>query len=366
MTSSSKDRFVICGRPEINKIVAQDMRKVIHAICEELGAVDAIILEGSYGRGEGAMIHRDERWMPVNDYDFCLVTDRTVSKSSLETIRRKVLSESDIWRVDFSTISREGLRALKPRMVSFDRKYGSQVVYGDAGVLDLIPEMRAEDIPLFEAEKEFYTRMTAFVLSFQTSFLKRNTTDDEAYRLRQQLAKALVACANASLFVKGQYRASAVEREELVEEAATFDNDSMELIKAAFHFKAFPDRDPQAGLVEYYFQCRALYLRCFRELLNTMYKRDFKSWTSYAQAYLHSPRNLALRFRGWLKRDKAHYRSLHLNLAQLFLVVGLERDGAVRTEEQNRIRNYLSRCSGVEERRSGWDELREATLALRM
>lgn len=366
MLSSSTTRFVICGRPEVDLIVARDMRIVTAAVLRELGAVDAIILEGSFGRGEGAAVQREGRWIPVNDYDLCIITEQSVGEADLGAVKRTVLGDSDIRRVDISTISREELRSLKPRMLNFDRKYGSQVIHGNTKVLNLIPEMRPEDIPLFEAEKELFSRVTSFVVSFDTSYCRREIPKLEAFRLRQQLAKALIACANASLILKGQYRASMLERAALFEAAVPFDRDTMTLIGAAFRFKANPELESRVDPLEYYFECRDLYLQCFLDLVRSMYGRDFPTWGSYARSYLRSPRNLAMRLQGWWKRDSTHYRQLHLNLAQLFLVAGLKRDGTMREEERDWARHCLSQAGTRDERRIGWDELRLAILALRM
>lgn len=362
------NRFVFGYQKELDDIVEQDMCLIIRTIKKEIGSIDAIILEGSFGRGEGAMIYKDDCWIPINDYDMCIVVDKCVKQHEINSIKRKVLLQSDISRIDIAVMSKDKLRSLKPRMLFFDRKYGSQVIYGDTQILDTIPDMKSSDIPWFEAEKEYYTRIVSFILSMKKEFIvgKKRMNQADEFLLRQQVSKSLIACANAQLILNGKYRASLVERQDTFEKMSPFEQEIMDLIRDAFHFKLKPTFDQREDIIEYYFHCRDIYLHLFLDFLSSMYKREILSWDSCVNTYLKSPRNNAKRFIFWLKGDDSLYQGLHLNVTQLLLVASLQKNGTLHENEMNMCRDNLKKICNLSEIPLEWDGLRDVILSLRM
>lgn len=342
-----------------NQVIAQDLSYLSAVIVEKLGDVIAVILEGSYGRGEGGVVYKEDRWYPVNDYDICVVTDKVVSREQLQTIKESFKDKSSIWRIDIDTISPSSLVRLKPTMKYYDRKYGSIVLYGDKSVLDIIPEMKPESIPLREAEKEYFTRMASFIVAFKEEFLRRPMTIEEIYFMRQQLSKALITCANAYLILTGRYHISFSERQRRFLLDAPLPPDDMKLINEAFQYKLQPTYEEMENPLSYYYAAKNLYFRCLKDFVEEMYHKRFLSWGSYARSYLYHPRKLLLRAAILLlKRTTDFEKSLRLNLAQLFLVLAQNEDGKI---SENKLANaifHFKRYIGNNLNVSSWEQAR--------
>ena len=352
---------------EADKVVAGDMRHIIKAIHCNIGVVEAVILEGSYGRGEGAMIWASGRWMPVNDYDICIVVNRSLSPSDLISVRKDLLKQSDISRLDITSITSTNLRKLSPRLINFDRKYGGQVIHGDTTILGQIPEMQPDQIPLFEVEKEYYTRMIAFIVSFEEKYLKSKMSNVDIFRMRQQVSKALIACANAVLISRGQYHSSFEERCRRFSKIGGYDKQTNALILDAFEFKARPVSDPIVNPISYYFVCRDAYVECFRQFVEKMYKRKIRDWCIYSESYINSYRNLMIRLSQFVTRRSSHIETLRLNLVQLFLVCAVTKDGLNKDKiEYQLLINELQKFRGVKVSSHDWDSVRKVILQKRM
>ena len=368
MNTVGRTNYTYACSEDADLVVARDMEKIVWAIHKHVGSVDAVILEGSYGRGEGAMIWVKDRWVPVNDYDICVVVNGEISSLVRENIKLDILQQSDISQIDLSFVSKSRLKKLRPRIINFDRKYGGQVIDGDDKVLALIPEFRSEQIPLFEAEKEFYTRMTAFILSMEVRYLNTELSIEEIFRIRQQMAKAMIACANAALIVRGQYHSSYRERLRRFTKLNCYDKNATKLIIGAFEFKTRPSKIFLPDTLSYYFACRDVYLKCFHQFVQIQYRKKFHGWSAYACKYVNTPRNILIRILQSCVGCSSHMQMMNLNLAQLFLVDAFGDCGLRDSVRKNKkFIDLMDIALGIKPKSEfDWDVIRMAILDRRI
>ncbi len=137
----------------------EDKLTLIEASLSIVDNIDAIIMYGGYGRGEGAWVSNKGGALPYNDYDILIISNSTVDKGKLLLLRKELAKKIGISWVDISIMKKKKLKRLKPSIFNFDLKNGSEVIYGDSSIQDSIPEFKPSNIPLKEIRILFYTRL---------------------------------------------------------------------------------------------------------------------------------------------------------------------------------------------------------------
>ena len=59
----------------ISNRIQEDLDRIVGEIAQ-IGGVDALILMGGFGRGEGSVVTIRDRTIPLNDYDLMIVTEK--------------------------------------------------------------------------------------------------------------------------------------------------------------------------------------------------------------------------------------------------------------------------------------------------
>jgi len=360
-------KFTVRSAGEVDFRIASDLDHIARGLVKEFDdLLISLILVGGFGRGEGGVIVDGEAVIPINDYDLVMVTRRRIDPGRVNRIRKRLARELGIWWVDISVYTIAQLRKLRYTMYHYDLKYGSQVIHGDPEVLSLIPPMDPARMPLSEAETEFYTRLWCFLGPFSARFLERRPSQDERFLLAHQLSKAVLACLDALLILKGLYHHSYIERLKRFEQAFSAETELLSLVREATEFKLRPVREVNYDVVARWFQVRRLFLDTMRYFIGQMYRREFRDWAQYACAYRSRPRRLLYRAAYVLmKRSFRYERSLSINLAQLFLVAAFGEEG-VDERLLGRAKRELRRLTGRDLGMLDWEGARELASTLRM
>jgi hypothetical protein len=218
---------------------------------ERVGRPRAIVLMGSFGRGEGAVIAVDGQWIPVNDIEL-LVVSSTDCSEALATLAAELLP---IVGSDFLDIawSDGAWSALPLTMPVFDLKYGGQVLRGDPGVLDAIPQWAPAEMPREEALTLLLNRTAGLLSGLDVDVEKDALAASDPRYLRNQITKALVAVGDWHLVRWGAYDSSyrvRAQRFAELAEGALLDASLAGDVQAAYRRKLRPDYsgDPVADL----------------------------------------------------------------------------------------------------------------------
>lgn len=181
------------GSPEAEAVVRSHLERIVDAVHAKVGQVEAIVLTGSFGRGEGGM-YRDTAGAlrPVNDYDL-LVVDRRNLQADLSGLGETLARELGIDFVDLGWS--DGQWANLPLTVfHYDLRHGSRVIAGDHSVLERLPAYASADMPPYEIVKLLLNRSAGILSGLRGANLLGEAPSGEAARyLANQLAKALMA-----------------------------------------------------------------------------------------------------------------------------------------------------------------------------
>ncbi len=255
--------------PEGNVVVESHMARISQFLSSqpELDLV-ALVLTGSFGRGEGSVFKNEDGTMEIlNDYDLVLVVGDAGPLPSREllAIWEAQCSElTGMWCVDCVAVAASRLKHLPLSQETFDLKWGGRVVAGAPDILDRIPPFVAEDIPLVQAQLLLTTRMWCFIGVKPCDVISSRcgTEEDRRFALRQ-LSKALMAVGDAFLMLNKLYCVKYAEKAKRFQSVGGLSDDDHELVSWGYAFKLGKTEALPAGvsLREVYLQSLDLYLR---------------------------------------------------------------------------------------------------------
>ncbi|MDE3179599.1 MAG: hypothetical protein KGM47_08060 [Acidobacteriota bacterium] len=126
----------------------------------------ALILTGSLARNEAAVEEADGTSKLLGDAEFLLVfaDDSALPRPGdvrhlAQEIEARLARHGVAGSMDLDAIHPSFLRALKPHIFAYELRKCGHVVWGDQGILNLIPPFTAADIPLEDAWRLLCNRM---------------------------------------------------------------------------------------------------------------------------------------------------------------------------------------------------------------
>lgn len=155
-------RYAAHASAAFNLDLHSRLRQIADATAELVGDnLDALILGGGYGRGEGGVTLVDGVEHPYNDLDFTLVVHRAdaVSEQQLTAMRQKFAQQMGI-HVDYSRpFTRQEIRRWPACLMWWDLVRGHVVLAGSPTILlDNAPAHLQQPLPLIEATRLLLNR----------------------------------------------------------------------------------------------------------------------------------------------------------------------------------------------------------------
>ena len=201
----------------------QTLERVCQEVCARIQQIvpshrlEAILLGGGYGRGEGGVLRTPVGDRPYNDLEYyvCVRGDRFFSRrrwqSQLHDLAAEMTTRAGI-DVEFQVVSRDSLCRSRVNMFYYDLIAGHRWIWGDRTLLGACGHLRsARAIPALEATRLLMNRCTGLLLARQK--LQRTCLDaDDADFIGRNIAKAQLALGDAVLTAFGEYDWSCLER----------------------------------------------------------------------------------------------------------------------------------------------------------
>jgi hypothetical protein len=263
-------RFTRSTLPGADEIIRRELKVITDAIqqkCKE--PIEAVVLTGGFGRGEGSVEMTENGPRTLNDYDVMLVADHT---ESLKEMGRELAKSIGIDYVDLNYFR------LKPEdftatQLYYDIRYGSQVLAGDPDILDRQPPLAPADIPITEGYKIILNRM-AGVMTSPFGFREKILTIENPQYLQNQIGKLLISLGDTYLFKWKAYDVSYEARAERFFSYAIATGMNKEWagqIRTAYYWKLRPHYGSEDEAIT--FLQRALF--CARQSFENLFGKDF-------------------------------------------------------------------------------------------
>jgi hypothetical protein len=214
-------RFTVDGSDELEAHLTRTCGQVLDGVSRVVPhrKLEALVLGGGYGRGEGGVLKTDSGDRPYNDLEFyvfvrgnILFTERKYRE--LLHALGDILSPSAGLHVEFKVYSVEKLRRSAVSMFSYDLVSRHRMIYGGEEIFeDCGHHLAAENIPPHEATRLLFNRCSGLLLA--KDFLRSDLpTGDQQDFVGRNLAKAQLAFGDSLLALSGKYHWSCLERAE--------------------------------------------------------------------------------------------------------------------------------------------------------
>ncbi|PTX90842.1 hypothetical protein [Opitutus sp. ER46] len=213
------DRFTRDGSPALEAHLARTCDRIAAGLRGLLPAakLEAILLGGGYGRGEGGVWHSPEGDRPYNDLEFyvCLRGNRHFNQwryGRAVHVLGEILTPQAGIEVEFHLTSLRALTEGPVSMFSYDLMQGHRWLVGDESLLHGCDHHRdAAAIPTAEATRLLMNRCSGLLLA-QERMARRIFTPADADFVARNIAKAQLGVGDAVLAALGQYHWSVSER----------------------------------------------------------------------------------------------------------------------------------------------------------
>ena len=212
-------RFTMDGGDELENYLAQFCEHAREQLFAAVSGskVEALLLGGGYGRGEGGVLATPEGEKPYNDLEFYLFLKGNPLLNERRYGRRIHEVAEDLTRqagieVEFKIVSHDKLRREPVSMFYYDLITGHRWIHGEESFLHGCEHHRAAHrIPMHEATRLLMNRCSGLV--FSSERLRRASFGpDESDFVGRNLAKAKLALGDVVLAARGQYHSSCLER----------------------------------------------------------------------------------------------------------------------------------------------------------
>ncbi|MFX0196252.1 MAG: hypothetical protein ACFFCW_09040 [Candidatus Hodarchaeota archaeon] len=298
--------YTIHKDPRIDETIEGHMDYVTKRLIDTFGKhqVEAIVLIGGFGRGEGGVIINEKEIRPFHDYDFALVpkgkllNEKQLMQLSGEFEERFLINEVSLWQ-----ITNKRLTTAPLTVHNYEMKCGHKVIWGNQLIFDTMPEYNSHDIPLFEATRLLYNRALDFMKAQHLLNKKSPTIREKVYFLNS-CNKVTLAIGESILLWQKKYHFSYRKRRDLfrrIRDLPFGDDSIVSSLTHAIDFKLNPDLDRYESLDRESLcqQIRELHERYFGFIERQRLDTDFGNWNEYASILidskkpaLHAVRNL--------------------------------------------------------------------------
>lgn len=219
-TPEAPRRFTIDGSDGLESRLAEVCERVAKGVREIIPAneLEALVLGGGYGRGQGGVLQAELGDAPYNDLEFYVfirgnpvVNDGRFQNKLTELGER--LSPNAGLHVEFKITSAEKLRSSPVTMFSYDLVAGHRVIVGAEKVFaGCEHHLQAEKIPLHEATRLLFNRCMGLLFA-EALLQKPALTPEDVDFIGRNVAKAQLALGDVVLTAQGQYHWSVEHRQ---------------------------------------------------------------------------------------------------------------------------------------------------------
>jgi hypothetical protein len=212
-------RFTIDGSESLERHLGCVCDRVADTVNVITGAskLDALLLGGGYGRGQGGVLRSAAAEAPYNDLEFYVFIkgNRLINERRYSAPLRRAgdrLSQYAGVHVEFKVDSLERLRSSDVSMFTYDLIAGHRLLFGTEEKLEGCEHhLDATRIPLLEATRLLFNRCTGLLLASEI-LIQPSLTSEQADFVGRNIAKAQLAAGDAVLTAFGEYHWSCLER----------------------------------------------------------------------------------------------------------------------------------------------------------
>ena len=284
------------GNPKVEEIIDRIIREIASRFHPR-----SIIITGGFGRNEASVIDDGGKLKFLSDCEILIASRWPISRSATSKLAKELSQKTGLEIVlqdstRFRAYSWPGIplvvlsKVWRPSIAFYELKHGSRVVFGE-NILERIPDIKPQDIPLWEGIRLMFNRMAGAIRFFPISEEGREET---IYWIN----KVIFACQDALLLSLGQYHYSYEERNIMFREL--FPNHFSELNERlpnflplatkATDYKLRPAKGAYSqDVTELWFDTAKICDEVFRYVIKWDMGITFDSYLEFQERYLKHP-----------------------------------------------------------------------------
>lgn len=255
MNARPLGRFTFEGSEAVEVRTGEVVREVARAIGDLVtpSELQALVLIGGYGRGEGGVELVDGVEAPHNNLDFLLLSrrgDPAALRRRIDSVVQRIARERGIG-VDVGVVPVTTLRHATCRVMWYDMRHGHKTVLGDDTFVPSLTQFTVERILPADARDLMTNRGTLLVINGE--ILARGALPLSDRRLVvKHVVKAIIGYGDCLLYFLGDYHWSYAEKRARMQRRHDVDPDFRALYDQAIGFRFRPayaewlDRDLDA------------------------------------------------------------------------------------------------------------------------
>jgi hypothetical protein len=313
----TEQRFTIDGSPQLEQRLNALCEEVLAGVLKILPAslLEALVLGGGYGRGQGGVLATPAGDEPYNDLEFYVflkgnrLWNERRYNGALQDLGERLSSTAGL-HVEFKIDSLARYRRASITMFSYDLVAGHRILFAPGGDFPgCAHHLDPRRIPLVEGTRLLMNRCTGLLLA-RERLLRSDLSAEDADFIGRNIAKARLALGDAVLVESRQYHWSCVERHERLARLNDFERMPWLSEVKRHHadgreFKLHPRRTnkPARALANEHAEISALARQVWLWLESRRLGSHFASARDYALTGIHKhaggfgPRNFALNLR---------------------------------------------------------------------
>jgi hypothetical protein len=366
--AAGRRSFTVHADPAIDAVVERHLGLIRDTLLAADDRIQALVLVGGFGRGEGTVIRDGGGFRPYNDYDLVVIHPRPGECGPVVASLPRLARQLGLGHVDAEIMSAGELARASPSMHVHDMVHGGHVFHGDPAILSSVPARSAagDQVGVGPASQLLLNRLTCLLECVRGEhFAAPPRTAEERFGIAYFAGKVLLSVAAAMLAERRAHATSYVERARRFRRAFPHDPDLCRAVDEATAFKLDPPREPPGGAetVALWFAVRDRYLEALLRFAGLAAGRAFDRWEEYerwrrAGRWLDELRKA----RWWLfdrrRRDDiiGWNRLTDVQLACACLTRAVRPDGSFDAELTDRARGFLS--PHTPHAMEGWEETR--------
>ncbi len=304
-----KKSYTTWDDPAVDKYVEGHLSLITRSLVDMMGDhIEAVILTGGFGRGEGSVARRADSFHTVNDYDIEIayreplgaflskVRVHVLYRRKLDALAEELAQRLHMKQVDFTL---KGVscyaEVCEPRLADFDLRYGHRLLYGRGNPVERMPAFESADIPAFEGTWLLRNRGIGLLLAglyLRNGELRLENREN----FYIEVSKALLAMGDALFILRGRYACRYSERAERIGE---FESEAFEGAEAlirlygmAASYKLRPGEDmyPEFAPGNLWFHVMKIYIAFFLFYETQRLEIDFRTLEDYLAWVVRQPK----------------------------------------------------------------------------
>lgn len=215
-------KYSVKGSPAFDSRIDADMKRIADAVYASSFSNHwrALVLFGSYGRGEGSLIIGPSgEELPFNDYNLVVVTDSLAPllKHALKKLEKELSEELGLQVVLLPYLA-GALPKCEFSLLNYEMKYSHRVLRGNQTILAAMPAYAHDAIPRSEGTRLLMNRGKLLLDIKRRLAQPEPLTQEERMRFLKFLFQVDLAFGDCALLLRGTYDLSyAVKRNRLPE-----------------------------------------------------------------------------------------------------------------------------------------------------